>query len=1581
VTSSERPASRNPVRVFVSYSHESDEHMAAVYDFYVLLRSQGIDAKLDRPAAERRQDWPAWMLEQVRAARFVLVMASPAYKRSSDGYTSADEGRGVQFEARLIREFFYRDQKAGLERFLPVLLPGVSAEAIPDFLSPTAATHYRVTEMTADGCEALLRVLTDQPYEEEPPLGPIPVLPPRGVSRRHGESRTTGAGHQTSQDDLEEFAHPGQVSNWSPIEHRTPSINVPPRPAYFSSREELLAHATTTLLTPNRANAARMVGLVGMGGTGKSVLARELARDDQIARAYPDGVVWLELGPTPDLLARQAQLAEPFGDSRTPFDWQQGLSRLNMLFAGKARLVVLDNVWKRDHLRAFGLLEAQCTLLITTRNQDIVDRSATIHEIGPLPDEPAQKLLAAWAAGDEHAILPPEANEVVQECGGLPLALAVVGGMVADGLQWEHVRDRLRQADLHKLQINLDDYRDYENLFRAMDASVSELPANQQARYLELAVFDGRGDIPVEVVHRLWRQAGINDLDIKELIIRLSRRSLLQRNKVDKTITLHDLQFDYSRHKIGNQGLRDLHARLAEIIMNDWGGLIHDIPGLLDTSVQHHELLYGTLHLVTHLNEAGQHGDIHHLLALNSSVTTVPSRASQVENAWYVAHERIGQMASYVGDVGIALHIAKTSSDEAGKNGKVAASIGLEVRYALIIASIASIAASIPPQLLTALVKSHHWTTEQGLAYARQVHSDEVKARTLAQLLSYLNSVTPANSDQPRASIATSSGEAGTTGTNASSRENAEAWVMETAAEALVVACGIEDPSSRAKSLSALAPQLCEVDRAGAVSEAWDAVCAIPSGHSRARALAVLATENRLPEILHGQVLTAARAVRDPSSRASILTALVSQFHGRYHTEAIREAQSAIAEIDQPEARAAALTTLIPHLRKPRRTAAATEAWDTIRIIPRGYSRAKALVALAAQLPGPDRTAAVNDAQATIRTISQPEERATAHMALIPQLRGRDRILAVRETQDAISGISHQTTRAAMLTALIPQLPKRRRAAAIKEIQTVISKISQPEERAAAWTALLPQLSEPYLHAALKGAQDAIRGIARSEDRATALTALALQLPEPDQSAMLAQALADARAINDARQRAIAFTSLVTQLPEWDSSAPESERRRVLDRALADARASVDPNSRAITLAILASLMPETDSSNLVRDALKEAAYGVVDAGDRATILAALAPEIPEPGYSKIVDEACAAAREIRDPEQRAAAFFTLALKIPKALERQAAGVAQSIETAFMKSRMLADTLKSYKLDTEARETVLLKVLRTSSTSEPPSSTMATGMRNSPRLLRRKRLSVSEKSRDLADAINELHLHTEALAVMTSENMRCRTEMMESRAAVSIITKIRMRAGELRIWASDLPEPLRDKAEDVIENIKHISSRVEENPKTPRILKAEHVAIPEEMLINESEFQSALTALAFPLPTAHRAEAWDNAREVARTIREPSTQAAALMALLPYLSESERTATLAEALGVAKSINDVAQRARILEAIAKNSLTEPMLPWDPYWRGIIDDSSMRGRAVLISDLSALGGVILRLGGEAALKESIYGLLDVGRWWP
>ena len=177
--SGDTSAHRAP-QVFISYAHDDPSHVHLVQQLWTFLRGCGIDARLDLAVAGR-VDWAEWMTREVRDADRVLVIASPAYKRRAERDAGPAEGRGVQWEARLIRDLFYADQRAGLYRFLPVVLPGCSQADIPVWLPPAAA-YYQVGEFTVAGAEDLLRLLTGQPGVLESPLGPVPVLPPRGAA-------------------------------------------------------------------------------------------------------------------------------------------------------------------------------------------------------------------------------------------------------------------------------------------------------------------------------------------------------------------------------------------------------------------------------------------------------------------------------------------------------------------------------------------------------------------------------------------------------------------------------------------------------------------------------------------------------------------------------------------------------------------------------------------------------------------------------------------------------------------------------------------------------------------------------------------------------------------------------------------------------------------------------------------------------------------------------------------------------------------------------------------------------------------------------------------------------------------------------------------------------------------------------------------------------------------------------------------------------------------------------------------------------------------------------------------------------
>jgi SEFIR domain len=158
-------------RFMISYAHEDAVHVGMVGRLADLLRAEGLDVRLDQYAAEHRQAWGWWTLDELLSADRVLVIASPTYRRRFHPRHTPDEtgaGRGVQFEAYLITEEIYRDPRAALDRFVPVLLPGATQDCIPTVLLPYSGTHHVVSELTPAGVAELVRHLRRPPTDPDP---------------------------------------------------------------------------------------------------------------------------------------------------------------------------------------------------------------------------------------------------------------------------------------------------------------------------------------------------------------------------------------------------------------------------------------------------------------------------------------------------------------------------------------------------------------------------------------------------------------------------------------------------------------------------------------------------------------------------------------------------------------------------------------------------------------------------------------------------------------------------------------------------------------------------------------------------------------------------------------------------------------------------------------------------------------------------------------------------------------------------------------------------------------------------------------------------------------------------------------------------------------------------------------------------------------------------------------------------------------------------------------------------------------------------------------------------------------------
>ena len=165
----------SPLKVFISYSHDSPEHADRVLALADRLRHDGIDSILDQYIlGSPDEGWPLWMDRQIRDADFVLMICTPTYHRRVMGEEEPGVGHGVNWEGNLIYQHFYQDGTINT-RFLPIVLEGGNTSDIP--MPFRGVAKYR--PMTEEGYEALYRRLTNQPLTPPPDMGTPKKLPPR----------------------------------------------------------------------------------------------------------------------------------------------------------------------------------------------------------------------------------------------------------------------------------------------------------------------------------------------------------------------------------------------------------------------------------------------------------------------------------------------------------------------------------------------------------------------------------------------------------------------------------------------------------------------------------------------------------------------------------------------------------------------------------------------------------------------------------------------------------------------------------------------------------------------------------------------------------------------------------------------------------------------------------------------------------------------------------------------------------------------------------------------------------------------------------------------------------------------------------------------------------------------------------------------------------------------------------------------------------------------------------------------------------------------------------------------------------
>ena len=350
-------------------------------------------------------------------------------------------------------------------------------------------------------------------------------------------------------------------------------IAVPELPQHFLARSERLQAVRDALRADLDGphvigGTTARIGMHGMGGIGKSVLASAVAHDRLVRHAFPDGIVWVSVGALPGVAELQRRVHRHLGGDGNFETPHEGKEQLKEVLTDKAVLLILDDVWRRADVDAFNVLGPRCRAMITTRDAGLLTAlGGTHHVVELLTDEEALRLLAS-ETGISTVDLPAEAEEVVSECGRLPLAVALCGALVRDGKTWQSVLQQLQQARIDRIADRYAVEEHHKSVWHAIHIGVEALEPDQRERFLELAVFPTDEATPEAAAAVLWSHTGnLDDWDSDELLTMFAQRSLVQTakrsandNSQFRRFWLHDLIYDYARQVVGD--LKPLHEKL-----------------------------------------------------------------------------------------------------------------------------------------------------------------------------------------------------------------------------------------------------------------------------------------------------------------------------------------------------------------------------------------------------------------------------------------------------------------------------------------------------------------------------------------------------------------------------------------------------------------------------------------------------------------------------------------------------------------------------------------------------------------------------------------------------------------------------------------------------------------------------------------------------------------------------------------------------------------------------------------------------------------------------------------------------------
>lgn len=159
----------NPV-VFVSYSHDNDEHKEWVCKISSHLRTHGVDVVLDQWDLRVGGDLPFFMEQGLTKARLVICVCSKNYVDKAN----AAEG-GVGYEKMILTQSLMCN--SSIDYVIPLIRNNRSSQKVPIFLGTKVYLDFENDDEYYIKYRELIERIFDEDIKKKPPLGKSPFLP------------------------------------------------------------------------------------------------------------------------------------------------------------------------------------------------------------------------------------------------------------------------------------------------------------------------------------------------------------------------------------------------------------------------------------------------------------------------------------------------------------------------------------------------------------------------------------------------------------------------------------------------------------------------------------------------------------------------------------------------------------------------------------------------------------------------------------------------------------------------------------------------------------------------------------------------------------------------------------------------------------------------------------------------------------------------------------------------------------------------------------------------------------------------------------------------------------------------------------------------------------------------------------------------------------------------------------------------------------------------------------------------------------------------------------------------------------